>query len=313
MDLEACLPPALRADSPTISKIAAGLSGAGVYRVATADAAYVLKVSSGDEPLADWQRKAHVQALAAAAGVAPRVVHSDEARRAIVSELVVDRGFAPYYGNPASHAAALAQLGQTLRRVHDLPVPADATARDLRPLITMMRDGLAAAGLLPGFARDASQRVLDEAAPAAERPAVLSHNDVNPTNVVFDGERVVLLDWDMAGINDADYDLAAIAVFLRMDEPTCLALLSAHDGAPVTALRPRFAYDRRLVAVACGVIFLHLAHAAGKRAAGAEDTFDATLSLGELYPQMRAGAIDLATGDGRWKMGLALIKESTRL
>jgi aminoglycoside phosphotransferase (APT) family kinase protein len=312
VDLEACLPPDLRTASPTISKIAAGLSGAGVYRVVAGDASYVLKVSIGDESLVDWQRKTHIQQLAAAAGVAPRVVHRDEARRAIVSAFVVDRGFPPYLGDPRTRAAAIAQLGETLRRAHAIALPADVPVRDPRDMLTMIRDGLAAAVRLPAFVREISQRVLDEAVPDAGRPPVLSHNDVNPTNLIFDGERVLLLDWDMAGGNDAYYDLAAIAVFLRMDEPTCLALISAHDGAPVTALPARFAYDRRLVAALCGVVFLHLSRDAERARAGG-DSLEATLALAELYPKLRAGEINLATADGRWQMGLALIKESARL
>lgn len=49
---------------------------------------------------------------------------------------------------------------------------------------------------------------------------------------------------DTAGSNDPLY-LAAISVFLRMDEDTCRALLSAHDDAPAAELPPRLAYNRR--------------------------------------------------------------------
>jgi len=313
VNLEDCLPDELRTPSPTITRIAAGLSGAGVYRVEADAHAYVLKVSSDSEPVADWQRKLHVQQLAAAAGVAPRVIHADEARRAIVTAFVVDLGFPPYYGNPHTHAAAVAALGQTLRRAHDLPPPAELATRDARQLITIITDGLAAAAVLPAFVRDANQRVLDEALPAHDRAPVLSHNDVNPTNLIYDGQRILLLDWDMAGVNDESYDLAAIAVFLRMDEPTCLALLSAHDAAPVTSLPARFMYNRRFIAAMCGTVFLHLARAAGHHRSPAHDTLESTPSLAEIYPKMSSGTLDLATADGRWQFGLALVKESTLL
>ena len=45
VNLDACLPPDLQGPATTITKIAAGLSGAGVYRVDAAGQAYVLKVS----------------------------------------------------------------------------------------------------------------------------------------------------------------------------------------------------------------------------------------------------------------------------
>jgi len=90
-----------------------------------------------------------------------------------------------------------------------------------------------------------------------------SHNDMNPSNLVFDGERLLLLDWDMAGPNDPFYDLAAVAMFLRMDDPTASALIAAYDAAPPAALPDGFVYARRLVAALCATIFLHLARHAG--------------------------------------------------
>src|SRR5215212_2586627 len=100
MNLEACLPVDLREPSTTITRIAAGLSGAGVYRVEAAGQAFVLKISDEGEPLAGWRRKLHIQQLAANAGLAPRIVHVDEARRAIMSAFVVDRSFPALFGDP---------------------------------------------------------------------------------------------------------------------------------------------------------------------------------------------------------------------
>ena len=54
MNLEACLPAELRGPATTITRIAAGLSGAGVYRVEAGGQAYVLKVST-DEPVEAWR------------------------------------------------------------------------------------------------------------------------------------------------------------------------------------------------------------------------------------------------------------------
>src|SRR4051812_31352102 len=108
IDLLQCLPANLRGSDTTITKIAAGLSGAGVHRVDAGGAAYVLKVASDDVPREAWRRKVHVQELAGAAGVAPRVVHVDEERRAVVSVLVVDRSFAAYFFDPRTRDAAIA-------------------------------------------------------------------------------------------------------------------------------------------------------------------------------------------------------------
>lgn len=313
MSLEACLPAALREPTTTITRIAAGLSGAGVYRIEAAGQAFVLKISGEDEPLADRRRKFHIQQLAANAGLAPRIIHVDEARRAVVSAFVVDRSFPAFYGDPRTREAALAQLGRTVRRVHELSLPPEADSKDPHEFLAAIWSGLVANFVLPVFVGDAVRRVLTEEAPARERALVLSHNDVNPTNLVYDGENLLLLDWETAGPNDPFYDLAAISVFLRMDEATCQKLLAAYDGEPVSLLPARFAYSRRLVAVLCGATFLHLAHHSGHAGASGGETLDSTPSLGDFYQRLRAGSLSLATGEGQWWFGLALMRDSFAL
>jgi aminoglycoside phosphotransferase (APT) family kinase protein len=299
------LPEALRTPTTTVTRIAAGLSGAGVYRVEADGAAYVLKVAAEATPLEAWERRVAVQRAAADAGVAPRVLHVVPERRAVVSELVTDRGFIGFLVEPATRAGAMARLGRTLRRVHDLPIPDGATPTDPRALIDAMSGALA--GFAPPFVHAAVARVREAPPPSSGRAPVLSHNDVNPTNLVWDGERLVLLDWDVAAPNDPLYDLAAAAVFLRFDDATCAQLIAAHDDAPEAAVPAAFVALRRLIAVMCGTIFLHLARATGHR--GAADGDPAPPSLADVHAQMRAGALSVATADGKWAMGLALVRE----
>jgi aminoglycoside phosphotransferase (APT) family kinase protein len=181
--------------------------------------------------------------------------------------------------------------------------------RDQREFLATIWSGSVANFALPAFVGDAVRGVLTEEAPAFERALVLSHNDVNPTNLVYDGEHLLLLDWDTAGPNDPFYDLAAVSVFLRMDEGTCQRLLTAYDGESVANLPARFVYNRRLVAVLCGVAFLHLARQSGHAGATGEETLGSTPSLGDFYQRMRAGSLNIATGEGQWWFGLALVRE----
>lgn len=304
MDLEACLPEALRGPGTAIERIGVGLSDAGVYRVTAGDACFVLKIAAREPAHAwdAWTDRLELQRTAAAAGVAPRVVHSDAERRATLSELVVDRGLLPSMFDPRTRGAMIDRLGATLARVHALPVtggaPADPRARlaELAPSLTQA----------PAFAHEAVARALAQEPPAARAP-VTSHNDVNPTNLIWDGERIVLLDWDVAAPNEPLYDLAAIALFLRLDDASCLRLVSAHDGVPVTELPGRFTYDRRLIAALCGAIGLELALRRGHDASGEPR------SLAELYAGLRDGSIRLQAPAGQWLFGLALLSESLAL
>jgi aminoglycoside phosphotransferase (APT) family kinase protein len=318
VSLEECLPTELRGPDTSITRVPVGLSGAAVHRVDSGGQSFMLKVSD-DRPLPSWRHQLALLQRAADAGLAPRVVHSDEARRAVLSAFIVDRSFPMFYGNPATRDAAIAALGQLLRRVHALPLPDGASPANprvdgtsAREFLAQLWSALAAAAAAPAFVAEAIERVLGEPMPASDRAPVLSHNDVNPTNVIFDGEKLLLLDWDTAGGNEPFHDLATIAVFLRMDDATCHALLAAYDGAAVASLPARFLYDRRLVAALCGAMFLQLAHDRGHAGDGGE-TLDSTMSLADVYQQMRTGALSVATAAGQWTFGLALVKQSVVL
>ncbi|MBV9774389.1 MAG: phosphotransferase, partial [Gemmatimonadetes bacterium] len=298
MTLEACLPTDLRGPATTITPLSHSYSGAGVYRVEAAGEAFVLKVSDAGEPIAGWRRRLRVQQLAADAGLAPRVVHVDEERRAVVSAFVAGLPFPTLYGDPRTRDAALARLGRMVRRVHDLPLPPGAEAMDPRAFLAATWSGIPADFALPPFVGEAVRRVLEEEAPDPGRAPVLSHNDVHPANLLHDGENLLLVDWDTVGPNDPFYDLAAISVFLRMDEEACRKLLAAHDGEPAAAIPARFAYDRRLVAALCGVMFLGMVGRDGHPGAAGGETLDSTLTLAEFYQRMRSGALNHATAEG---------------
>jgi aminoglycoside phosphotransferase (APT) family kinase protein len=313
MTLDACLPPDLQGPATTITPIAAGLSGAGVYRVERDGRAFVLKVAGPAEDDRDWRGALEIQRLAADAGLSPAVVHVDEARRAVLTVFVADRSFPALYLDPRTRETALTLLGRTVRRIHALPVPPAARVRDPRAFLTQISAGLGSGFALPELAGGAIQRALAEEPPPRPDALVLGHNDLNPTNFIYDGEGLLVLDWAAAGPMDAFYDLAVLSVFLRMDQATCLDMLSAYGGVRSTALPDRFSYSRRLAATLAGAMQLFIARQMKHPGATGAETLASTLSLGEFYQRMRNGELKIGTADGQWAFGLALLKESLAL
>lgn len=312
MNPEDYLPSALRGPGTTISRIAAGLSGAGVYRVEAAGQTFVLKVAAASERADDWHRTLDIQRRAADAGLTPRIVHCEEATRAVLTNFVADRSFPGYYLDPRSHEAALCQLGRTVRRTHSLPLPPDAPVRDPHEFLTQVAGGLAGF-VLPDFANELIQRTIAAPPPPRERALVLGHNDLNPSNLVYDGASILILDWAAAGPNDPFYDLAVLAVFLRMDDAVSRRLIAAYDDTPCAELPARFLYMRRLVAALAGAMQLSLARQMGHAGASGAERQDTVLALGEFYQQLRAGTIKLGTPDGQWAFGLSLLKAGSVL
>lgn len=306
---EDCLPAELRGPATAIARVSAGLSGAGVHRVDANGRAFVLKIAGDGTRADEWRRRLEVQRLAAGAGLAPRIVHVDEGRHAVVSEFVTDHGFLARLGDPRTREEAIVEIGRTLRRVHELPPPHDLEESSARDFLLRIWSGLAGSSFVPSFARRAVERAIAEQPPESARRLVLSHNDVNPTNLVHDGERLLIVDWDVAGANDPFYDLATVSVFLRMDPAGCRVLLGAYEGAAVDRIPPRFEYNRRLMAMLFAANCLAAARQGGHPGATGEETLTVTMPLGDFYQRLRAGSVNIATAAGQWLFGLAMIRE----
>lgn len=150
--------------------------------------------------------------------------------------------------------ARLRDLGALLRRVHDLE-HADRGALPgwVAPVTTLAayragraRELQAAAGPRAGLVARAVAATIDRD-PPADRPFRRLHADVWGGNIVWDGERPVLVDWEYSHLGDPAQELAYAAAMDDLDETRVVALLAGY-GAPdltdrVRAWRPLSAVE----------------------------------------------------------------------
>lgn len=298
------LPPEVAGEVAEVRFLSSGLSGAGVYAVTSSRGELVLRVQPEPE-FGRWEQQSLVLRRAAERGVAPAVLHVDEEERAIVSARAPGRPLAAALADPAQRRRALDGVVVQLRALHAVG-PDGVGERDpvawLRGLLVAQRPRPGFPGWAEGIEPIAAEgaAVLD-----GDRRRVVSHNDLNPGNVVWDGERAWLVDWEVAGLGHPFYDLAALAMFLQLDESAALALLAEQEQRPIDdEERITFAALRRLAAVLCGLTLLAMVP-------------DLTVlpspppSLAEFYAGLRAGAHDLASPGGRGAFALALLRAGT--
>jgi thiamine kinase-like enzyme len=70
----------------------------------------------------------------------------------------------------------------------------------------------------------------------------VTHNDLMPGNLIDDGKRLWLIDWEYGGYGAPLFDLATLVVNNELDAGACERLLRAyHDAPPDAALHRRFA------------------------------------------------------------------------
>lgn len=289
-----------------IAPITTGLSGAAVYAVSSTRGELVLRVTPERGDASYWTQQLHVLRLAAERGVAPPIVHVDEARRAIVSVRVAGVPLAAALGDPKQRGPAIASIVGQLRVLHALD-PARVVERD--PM-SHARSHYASQRARPGFPTWAAGlgEVLDaiDATLARDPRRVVGHNDLNPGNVLWDGARAWLVDWEVAGLAHPFYDLAVLAMFLLLDDSAAHGLLAQQEARAIDdGERATFAALRRLAAIQCGLAFATTVPDLDVLPASAR-------TLPEIYAELRAGTLDLQGLPGRGAFALALLRQGVQ-
>ena len=207
---------------------------------------YVIRVGE-DEPFFGVSRAHELQAFRAAhaAGAAPEVVYAEPGL--MVIRFIEGRSLLPADVHEPEHLAAVARLFRQLHR--EAHKHLDSTGFMFWPfqhhrayirLLQERSDRLYERwrDMLPGLA------AANEALERAMGPAtiVFGHNDLNPQNIMDDGERLWFVDWEFGGFTVDLFDLGVLAMNIEIGPQEIDPYLEAYLEAPVSdALRHRFA------------------------------------------------------------------------
>jgi len=238
-------------DPGALAPLGGGLSGAPLYVFSAGGARYVVRHVTDDRPFDDPRRQFACMALAAERGIAPPVVHADPGRGVVIMGFIAPAQERAWLRTPAG----IAKVARLVRHLHDGPA-FDAFIAIPHAADTMLAQ-LEAAGAAPASlleVRDATPDIAAALARHAEpRPC---HYDLNPGNLIYDGDRVWLVDWEMAGAGDPYHDLATLGVFGYPDPMDRERLLAAYlDRAPSDDERARLHLSRLQALVFYAAVF----------------------------------------------------------
>ncbi|HET8823982.1 MAG TPA: phosphotransferase [Terriglobales bacterium] len=235
------------------------------FRIVVRGSAYLLRINTR---AGDMARHFNCMQAAAEAGLAPRIRYSSVEDRISITDFVETIPF------PATEA--LRRIPAALRILHALPpfpvAPFNTTCTFLLnkgPALDGFLQKCRAANILP-------DRQLEELFAEYERLATTysalipdlapSHNDLfKPDNILFDGSRLWLVDWEAAFQNDRYTDLAVMANILVANEAEEEVYLQEYFGAPpVSYQAARFYLMRQLAHMFYAMAFLSLGSAGNR-------------------------------------------------
>src|SRR4051812_40754340 len=182
-----------------VRPVTGGVSGAAVFLVEAGGRRLVLRIEGSPSPLRNPHQYVSMR-LAAEAGIAPRIHYLDAGARIVMMDFIEDRPLETYPGGARGLARAVGALLQKLQAL-----PLFSRFMDYPDMVERLWTHVCNTGLFADGVLDAaSQRLADTRTAYVLEPKkyVSSHNDVLPRNLLFDGERLWLIDWENAYRND---------------------------------------------------------------------------------------------------------------
>jgi hypothetical protein len=202
-----------------------GLSGSPVYKLIVDDRAWVLRIIMEHTLLNDPVRQLICLRLAGEQGIAPHVQYANIEQGLSISAYIAHTPAVPELRRSPD---LVAQFGDLLRRLHAGPA-----FPEFLGAFQMIEGGLAQLATRGVVLPRLTQQVLAgyETVKLALQPHLVSapcHNDLNPANVLYDGQRLWLVDWEGACMGDPMFDLAGLIHWFTFDPRQEATLLQAY-------------------------------------------------------------------------------------
>lgn len=288
-----------------ITLLTGGLSTAFVYKITVTGRPYVLRLAMQTDAFRDPARYFACINIAAEAGITPAVHYSSVEDALSITDFI---DAVPLRGNFASADELLVTLAGVVRSLHATP---------LFPKLIHYLDGIDmliaqfhSLHILPESATEEHFRYYEEIRniyPRHDPDVVSSHNDLNPGNLLFDGTKIWVIDWESAFQGDRYIDLAIVAKnFVRTQEQEEL-YLKAYFGAPASEYQQaRFFLMQQVTSIFYAMMLMQVA--ATSLPAGVVFTTEMdTPSLPDFHAQLHAGEVSLASYEGQCMYGKVML------
>jgi thiamine kinase-like enzyme len=227
MDVEAIVARIWPGEEARVEVLGGGITDHNV-KIDVAGGSYVLRVGGRDAELLGIDRAVEYEATlaAAAVGIGPEVVQFVEPEGVLVTRYIEGEIIPP---ERIRRPDSIRRVAQALRAVHNGPsLPARFISfRIVEDYRTLAFARGAEVPTRYAWAHQVARRVERARGAFPERPC---HNDLLNANLIDDGARIRIVDWEYAGMGDVFFDLANFAVNNGLEREEREVLLEAYFG-----------------------------------------------------------------------------------
>ena len=290
-----------------VKQISSGYSDAGVYLIAVNHQQYIVKLDVVDGKTSALQRSYDAQRIAAENQIAPNVIYADAKHGILLMQYIPTQPIAP------PTAESTKTLAKLIRKLHDGPVFESWMSvkeivhhcqLQLPETVKKTKLFLACEKLLPKFDPIFNDK-LDI------KPC---HGDLNPGNILFDGQHYFFVDWLCASPQNRYFDLASCANFIfAFNDQLANQLLHDYLGRkPSQTQQDKFIRMRRFADLYFGTMIVTNAIRTGYESSLTDEDFEKLPAFKQIYFAIAKGQLSFAHPEVRFKFGITLLNKATR-
>jgi thiamine kinase-like enzyme len=286
-----------------IQQLTKGLSSALIFKIMVHEKLYLLRVITRTDAMADPAFYFNCMKIAEPAALGPRIYYLNSEDRISITDFIQEK--------PFSLSEAREKMPLLLQQLHALPkFPFRINYFDaMENFVAKFRSSNIVPASVTTDLFEEHERAIN-AYPCNDTAHWIScHNDLKPENVLFDGQKPWLVDWEGAFLNDRYLDLTVVANFITNNENEEADFLKRYFGEAVDEYKlARFFVMRQLLHVYYFIFFMQV---------GAEGKPVDTSALGgidfrEFNNDVWNGKIDLANNNAKLQYAWVHMQECLR-
>lgn len=287
-----------------LAGILSGMSGAVIYKIQVLDKFYVVKLEKFDDPNFNLVRNYEILATMSKEKLSPNVFFTDAQKGVVLMEFIDSSS------RPEVSLASIEKFATLIRKVHDQKLFSNwmSVTQIVDHFYRQLTSDYQRATIVEKCTQELKtmEKIIFD--PADIRSC---HCDLNPSNLLFDGEQYILIDWQAASPQSFYFDLACCSTFFYFyNDDLCSSFLECYFGRKPTETEQAKYYLMRVFSlIYYGIIFISIPLNADKNyPILTDDAIEKLPTYVELMKAIGAGKANLADAATQQQFGFVLLR-----
>ncbi len=290
----------------SVEVLKGGRSQAKLYKLLINNKYYVVRFINGG--LKEREKEIKCMTIAAKAGIAPYVYYANTSDGVIVMDFIKNKQLTK---TELSNPKIIIKLATLLRAIHDAPSFGKAKSSNISDVLRQSEgkwEWRQEASLIREGKKKLNSIKAIESLISKNEIKRSCHNDLNSKNVLYDGKRFWVIDWEYASYGDPFLDVATASNFWIFNHSLEeLYLHTYFNKAPSAEELAHYFVMKQVSRYVYGIVLMKRAKNLGAKPLSQNEVDKIDLQC--VYEQIRAGQLKLNNPNHLEIFGAALLKE----